>query len=274
MFEVLLVGQIDDPTFQRAITAAEWAKNQSHIKMELVQLYQIEWKSWIEQNRQKYNAWNDEMNYLVVINGDSDEEYQMFWSFCDEKFCYEEGEIDYEKQAKTARLNKMKTSENDFCYLSFSSDDKIVIELYKKQAPKTCDNFKNLCTSKVEGRTYKNTLVHRIVPNGWIQMGDIVSGSKGDNGHSSFENKHFADETFAITHSCRGMVGMANSGPHSNQSQFYITLEAKPYLDKKYVCFGKVIEGADVLNLIESVETFNERPVKSVEITDSGLIDL
>ena len=70
------------------------------------------------------------------------------------------------------------------------------------------------------------------------------------------------------------MVGMANSGPHSNQSQFYITLEAKPYLDKKYVCFGKVIEGADVLNQIESVETFNERPVKSVEITDSGLIDL
>ena len=65
-----------------------------------------------------------------------------------------------------------------------------MIELYKKQAPKTCDNFKNLCTSKVEGRTYKNTLVHRIVPNGWIQMGDIVSGSKGDNGHSSFENKH------------------------------------------------------------------------------------
>merc|ERR1712137_916807 len=108
MFEVLLVGQIDDPTFQRAITAAEWAKNQSHIKMELVQLYQIEWKSWIEQNRQKYNAWNDEMNYLVVINGDSDEEYQMFWSFCDEKFCYEEGEIDYEKQATSARLNKIK----------------------------------------------------------------------------------------------------------------------------------------------------------------------
>ena len=65
-----------------------------------------------------------------------------------------------------------------------------MIELYKKQAPKTCDNFKNLCTSKVEGRTYKNTLVHRIVPNGWIQMGDIISGSKGDNGHSSFENKH------------------------------------------------------------------------------------
>ena len=70
------------------------------------------------------------------------------------------------------------------------------------------------------------------------------------------------------------MVGMANSGPHSNQSQFYITLEAKPYLDKKYVCFGKVIEGADVLNQIESVETFNERPVKSVEIIDSGLLDL
>merc|ERR1719403_58043 len=143
MFEVLLVGQIDDPTFQRAITAAEWAKKPI--------TYQNEWKSWIEQNRQKYNAWNDEINYLVVINGDSDEEYQMFWSFCDEKFCYEEGEIDYEKQAKTARLNKMKGSENDFCYLSFSNDDKIVIELYKKQAPKTCDNFKNLCTSKVEG---------------------------------------------------------------------------------------------------------------------------
>ena len=69
MFEVLLVGQIDDPTFQRAITAAEWAQKESHIKLEIIQLYQMEWKSWLQQNRQKYNAWNDDINHLVVING-------------------------------------------------------------------------------------------------------------------------------------------------------------------------------------------------------------
>ena len=70
------------------------------------------------------------------------------------------------------------------------------------------------------------------------------------------------------------MVGMANSGPHSNQSQFYITLEAKKYLDKKYVCFGKVIEGTALLDLIERVHTFNERPVKPIEIAECGVIKL
>ena len=69
MFEVLLVGQTDDPTFQRAITAAEWAQSQSHIKLEIIQLYQMEWKSWLQLNRQKYNAWNEDINHLVVING-------------------------------------------------------------------------------------------------------------------------------------------------------------------------------------------------------------
>ena len=80
----------------------------------------------------------------------------------------------------------------------------------------------------------------------------------------------FADETFAVKHKSRGMIGMANSGPHTNQSQFYVTLEAKPYLDKKYVCFGTVIEGTAILNDLEQVDTFNERPTKPITILDCG----
>ena len=148
-------------------------------------------------------------------------------------------------------------------------------------APKTVENFVNLCKSG-----YADSQVHRIVQNGWIQMGDTGSGSKGDGGHSSFSERcvslasirflkscfffQFADETFAVEHKSRGMVGMANQGPHTNQSQFYITLEAKPYLDKKYVCFGTVIEGTDVLDQLENAETFNERPTQPITIIDCG----
>ena len=73
-----------------------------------------------------------------------------------------------------------------------------------------------------------------------------------------------------MKHKSRGMIGMANSGPHTNQSQFYVTLEAKPYLDKKYVCFGTVIEGTAILNDLEQVDTFNERPTKPITILDCG----
>ena len=75
-----------------------------------------------------------------------------------------------------------------------------------------------------------------------------------------------------MKHERRGMVGMANQGAHTNQSQFYVTLEAKPYLDKKYVCFGAVIEGTAILDTLEQVDTFNERPTKPISIVDCGRV--
>ena len=85
-----------------------------------------------------------------------------------------------------------------YCYLKFRQDGEIIspsitLELFKNDAPKTCENFKNLCEAKGEENKYKGSYVHRIVPNGWIQMGDTKSGSKGDAGHSSFDKQYVSN---------------------------------------------------------------------------------
>ncbi|XP_037700427.1 probable inactive peptidyl-prolyl cis-trans isomerase-like 6 isoform X2 [Choloepus didactylus] len=115
---------------------------------------------------------------------------------------------------------------------------------------------------------YKGSIFHRIVRNGWIQGGDIEAG-KGDGGESIF-GATFEDENFSIPHNKRGILGMVNKGRHSNGSQFYITLQPAPYLDRKYVAFGQLIEGTEVLKQLELIPTENERPVQKCLIFDSG----
>ncbi|KFU99391.1 Peptidyl-prolyl cis-trans isomerase-like 6, partial [Pterocles gutturalis] len=148
------------------------------------------------------------------------------------------------------------------------------LQLFSDACPRTCENFRALCIggakSLCDGRelTYRNSLFHRLVKNGWIQGGDIITG-EGDGGESIY-GPTFEDESFSIRHKGRGVLGMANKGRHSNSSQFYITLQPAPYLDKKYVAFGQLIEGTDVLQRLEVVPTYNERPVVDCKIINCG----
>jgi cyclophilin family peptidyl-prolyl cis-trans isomerase len=84
----------------------------------------------------------------------------------------------------------------------------------------------------------------------------------------------FADETFAVKFDAPGVIAMANSGPHSNATQFFITQGALPYLDRQAVAFGRVVSGIKVLRFLDRVETLNERPVEEVKIHDSGEVNL
>lgn len=168
---------------------------------------------------------------------------------------------------------------HDYVFLQFSVDSKplgrVVIELHKDAVPRTCENFKNLCTGEkgfsANGARlhYKDTPLHRIEPRGWIQAGDIVNGS-GSKGESTFGGT-FADENFVLKHDKRGVVSMANAGPHTNGSQFFITLGPLPSFDSKFVAFGEVVDGADTLAALEALQTYNSRPVSLCVITDSGL---
>ncbi|XP_073892974.1 probable inactive peptidyl-prolyl cis-trans isomerase-like 6 isoform X8 [Macaca fascicularis] len=167
---------------------------------------------------------------------------------------------------------------HDFVFLDICIDSspigRLIFELYCDVCPKTCKNFQVLCTGKAGFSQrgirlhYKDSIFHRIVRNGWIQGGDIVYG-KGDNGESIY-GPTFEDENFSVPHNKRGVLGMANKGRHSNGSQFYITLQATPYLDRKFVAFGQLIEGTEVLKQLELVPTENERPIHMCRITDSG----
>ncbi|NXA38451.1 PPIL6 protein, partial [Eudromia elegans] len=158
-------------------------------------------------------------------------------------------------------------------HISFLS---LVLQLFSDTCPKTCENFRALCTGGITSPssglhlTYKNSVFHRVVKNGWIQGGG--ASGRGDGGESIY-GPTFEDENFAIRHSKRGILGMANKGRHSNGSQFYITLQAAPYLDKKHVAFGQVIEGTETLQKLEAVSTYNERPVEECKIIDCGVFE-
>ncbi|KAG0475883.1 hypothetical protein HPP92_012724 [Vanilla planifolia] len=164
---------------------------------------------------------------------------------------------------------------------------RIVVGLYGKVLPKTVEKFRALCTGekgkvpngnevhhkgpKLKSLRYKGTTFHRIVSGFIIQGGDIThSDGKGSD---SIYGGAFPDENFMVKHSHAGVVSMANSGPDSNGSQFFITTVKASWLDGQHVAFGKVIQGMDTVFAIEGgAGTYNGKPRKKVVIVDSGEI--
>jgi peptidylprolyl isomerase len=155
---------------------------------------------------------------------------------------------------------------------------RIVIELFADVVPKTSENFRALCTGeKGTGKkgvalSYKGSIFHRVIKGFMMQGGDFTNFN-GTGGESIYGLK-FEDENFAIKHKQPGLLSMANSGPSTNGSQFFITFKETPHLDGKHVVFGRVIEGTETVNEVENVETDkSDKPVIEVKIVDCGQLD-
>ncbi|CAM9003741.1 unnamed protein product [Rhodiola kirilowii] len=171
---------------------------------------------------------------------------------------------------------------NPKCYLDISIggelEGRIVVELYKDVVPKTAENFRALCTGEkgIGPHTgvplhFKGSIFHRVVKGFMVQGGDI-SARNGTGGESIYGLK-FDDENFDLKHERKGMLSMANSGPNTNGSQFFITTTRTPHLDGKHVVFGKVIKGIGVVRLMEHVTTGDgDCPTLDVVIADCGEI--
>jgi peptidyl-prolyl cis-trans isomerase A (cyclophilin A) len=144
-----------------------------------------------------------------------------------------------------------------------TTEGKFKIRLFADKVPKTVENFVTLADGTKTGKPfYDGTIFHRVIPDFMIQGGDPEGTGRGGPGY------RFSDEFHKdLKHSKPGVLSMANAGPNTNGSQFFITVAATPWLDDKHSVFGEVTEGYDIVQKISLVPRGSQdRPQKEVKV--------
>ena len=274
---ILLAGKVNDAQYQRVRKAVEvLEKVAGNIKIEVLNLMPTDYEIFIQNLECPVNGPVKRIHKenLLSMEGAAPESrvYKggafQFLSWAKELYGYDDSRtntIFFKRLAVKQFKYAMQQTGHKFFRMEFESGEEslgyIIVELFTSLCPVTCSKFLQYVRGDL-GKKYAGSCIHRIVPGGWVQGGDLVDG-KGD---GVIEEECFPDETFTVKHSIPGIIGLASVGPHSNNSQFYITLEKLSWLDGTRVAFGKVVEGMRVLKVLEKMETVNERPKDQVKI--------
>ncbi|KAK2856184.1 hypothetical protein Q5P01_004919 [Channa striata] len=283
-----IVGSIKECNFQVAKSIAEGLKQkfpEAFLDPIIQPLLEFDWRMYLCNKKRELRGevWQYSSNLMCFLNGLllGNEKDLASWAKNQWGFTFTRPQAFFRALTQDYYTKHLQKTGHCFVFMDIEiageAVGRLLFELFSDVCPKTTKNFEALCTGEQgvshSGLTlcYKGSLFHRVVPNGWVQGGDISPERKGNGGESIY-GPTFEDENFAVSHWKRGTLGMANKGPHTNGSQFYIALQPTPWMDKTYVAFGQVVEGFDTLRRIEEAPTCNERPKYECKVKDCGVL--
>jgi len=290
---VAIHGIYADAEFEKCRVALKYLTNyKKGVKVESKLYFSMDYEILIEDMKKnpKFQdtaimLWKSSRSPLIVVNHKYVINPSHLYKFMLEHHDYEDKSpmFIYKRLAVTEYARYFKDNKQfEYVYMDFiinserhSIPQRVVFALDVQNAPKTCQNFIELIKgthTSPDGKKlqYKDTLIHKVWKNGFIQGGD-VEHLKGKGGQSVY-GKYFEDENYVIKHDMPGVLGMASNGlRHTNNSQFYVTLIPMASYDNKFVAFGRVVEGFRVIKLINKLTSYGTKPQYEIRVHDCGM---